>query len=91
MDTVNQVQIMDEAVYISHSTWERYESNYSPSSYGQMVGQTGLFNLGMAAGQEGKLNLNLLNFIKKIDLILHPAHVEGVGKIYIYIYIYIYI
>ena len=36
--------------------WERYEFNYSPSSYGKTVGQTWLFNLGLATGlEEGKL------------------------------------
>ena len=32
MDTAIRVQILDETDCISH--WERYESNYSPSSYG---------------------------------------------------------
>ena len=36
--------------------WEKYESNYSPSSYGQIVGQTGIFDLGEATSLgEGKL------------------------------------
>ena len=38
MNNVNGVQILDEAVSISHTlslySWERHESNYSPSSYG---------------------------------------------------------
>ena len=38
--------------------WERYASNYSPSSYGQIEGQTGLFSLGMGTGfGEGKLSI----------------------------------
>ena len=33
-----------------------YESNYSPSCYGQIVGQTGGFSLGRTTGvEEGKL------------------------------------
>ena len=36
--------------------WEWYESNYSPSSYGQIVGQTDSFSLGEATSLgEGKL------------------------------------
>ena len=35
--------------------WERYEFNYSPPTYEWIVGQVGLFNLGMATGlQEEK-------------------------------------
>ena len=34
-----------------------YESNYTRTSYGEIVTQTGFFNIGMAANQgEGKLN-----------------------------------
>ena len=32
------------AFHIALIPWERYESNYSPSSYGQIVGQTGFFS-----------------------------------------------
>ena len=42
-----------EAVCISYSTLyplERYESNYCPSRYGEIVVQTVFFSLGMAAG-----------------------------------------
>ena len=41
---------LDEIVYFSHSAntrWERYESNYSPSSNRQIVEQTDLLNLRM--------------------------------------------
>ena len=58
MDTANLVQILDEAVCISHYAYtlgERHASNYSSSSYEEIVGQTGLFNLGMATGLEEKL------------------------------------
>ena len=52
---------------------ERYESNFSPSGYGQIVGQIGFFNLGIATGQgEWKL------WIQTQDI-----------YIYIYIYMYI--
>ena len=36
MDTAAQIQILDEAIYISRSIntlGERYKPNYSPSSY----------------------------------------------------------
>ena len=37
-------------------SWEMYESSYSPSSYGQIVEQTGFFSLGEATNLgEGKL------------------------------------
>ena len=34
----------------TYSSVQRYESYYSPSSYGQIVGQTELFNLVVATG-----------------------------------------
>ena len=44
---------------ISHranNPWESFESYYSPSSYWEIVRQTGLFSLGMATVlEEGKL------------------------------------
>ena len=52
MDKAPRVQIMNEGVCISHSSFgkkKRYEPNYSPSSYGQIVDQTELFKLGMTA------------------------------------------
>ena len=54
----------------SHYPTERYESNYSPSSYGLIVGQTRFFSLGEATSLgEGKtLNSNLLNSAKKLTL-----------------------
>ena len=55
MNTATRVQILDETDCISHST-NRYESKYSPSSYGQIVGQTRFFSLGEATSLgEGKL------------------------------------
>ena len=67
MVPVTRVQVLDKAVYIFHITntlWKKNESNYYSSRYELIVGQTWLFNLGMAAGQgEGKLNLNLLNSV----------------------------
>ena len=35
---------------ITNTLGERYDSNYSPSSYGLIVGQTKLFNLDTATG-----------------------------------------
>ena len=56
MDTATRVQIVDETDCISHSTREKYESNYSLSSYGWIVGQTEFFSLGEATSQgEGTL------------------------------------
>ena len=66
--------------YSTNNTLEKVnESIYSLSCYGELVGQTGLFNLGMVTVLEGKLNLNLLN------LVSHSACVEGLGK-YIYLH-----
>ena len=62
---MTQVQILDESVGISHYVnylWEKYEWNYSPSNYGQLVGQSEIFNVAMATSLEGKLwYSNLLN------------------------------
>ena len=55
MDTVIRVQIPDGVDYVS---WKKYETNYSPSSYGQIVGQTEHFNFGMETNLgEGKLRI----------------------------------
>ena len=51
MDKVTGVQIQGETVWFSHcanSFGKKYESNYPPSSYELIVGQTGLFNHGIA-------------------------------------------
>ena len=48
----------------------------TPSSYEEIVGQTGLFNLGIATGLgEGKLWIQTC--LLKIDRTLHPPHAEG--------------
>ena len=39
---------MRSVFYGVKQVWEIYEANYSPTSYGQIVEQNGLFNLGMA-------------------------------------------
>ena len=45
----------------------------------------GLFKFGMATSLgEGKLNSNLLNSAERIDLVSHPAHVEGLVKAYMF-------
>ena len=42
--------------------WERYESNYSPSSDEKIIGQTGFFHLFFYRSKKKKtLNLNLLS------------------------------
>ena len=47
-----------------HTLREKYAYNYSPSSYGQIVGPTELFNLNMATilGEGKTLNSNLFYF-----------------------------
>ena len=40
MDLAIWVQILNETICISHSADEKNESNYYPSSYELMVGQT---------------------------------------------------
>ena len=45
MDTVIRVETLDSVVCFSNR--ERYESNSSPSSYGQIVGQIGFFKFSM--------------------------------------------
>ena len=49
----------------------------------KIVGQSGLFNLGMTIDlrEENILNSNCL----KTDLLSHPAYMKGLGK-YIYLY-----
>ena len=83
---------LNEAVCISHNTWEMYAfhitlgemyaSKYSLSSYGQIVGQSALFKVGMTTSLgEGKFFIrNLLNAIWKTD---HRARVGVMINIYI--------
>ena len=70
MDMATRIQILKEAVCIPHSAstfGEKYESNYSSSSYEQIVGLTWLVNPGMTTDLgEGKINLNLLNSAEKL-------------------------
>ena len=84
MDTATRVQILDETDYILHSTnnpWERYESNYSPSSYGQIVGQTEFFSLGEVTRKEMENSeFKPVKLHLKIDLVSYPARAEGLGK-----------
>ena len=58
MDLATRVQILDEAVCISHSAnilEKGMNPTILPPSMGNIVGQTGLFSLGMATGLgEGK-------------------------------------
>ena len=62
MDMTIWVQILNEAIHISHTVntlFEYNNSKYSPSSYGLIVGQIRLFNLGMKTGlREEKVNSN---------------------------------
>ena len=79
MDMVNRVQILDEAVCISLCTylWERYKFNNSLSSYGSLVGQTVLFNLGMTTSLEENSEFKPVELYLKNDLVSHAAHAEG--------------
>ena len=80
MDTVTQVQILDEAVCISHNanTLGRYESNYL--AIREIARQTGLFSLDMATSLgEGKL---WIQFCLKIDHVSHPAGAVSLVNIY---------
>ena len=45
-DSANKVQILDEALCISHR--EMYAFNYFPAGHRYILEQTGLFNLGVA-------------------------------------------
>ena len=81
---VTRVQILTEAVCISHSantSGERYESNYSLSTYVQIVGQIELFNFDMATCLKENSELKPVKLSLKSDLVLHPARLG----IYIYI------
>ncbi len=57
MDTATRVQILNEAICISHSV-NTLGKGMNPiilaSTIGKIVGQTELFNLCRATGQEGK-------------------------------------
>ena len=59
MNKANQVQILDKAVCISHNVnilGKGMNLIIPPPAIGKIVGQTGIFNLGMATGlEEGKL------------------------------------
>ena len=53
----------------------------SLSSYGEIVGQAGLFNQGMStSGGEKNSDFKSVKLSLKIDLVSHPASVEGLGK-----------
>ena len=74
------------AFYILLIFLGRYKSNYSPSSRGKIVRQTGLFNLGMATSLgEGKLWIRTCKAPLKIDIALHPTR----AKEWVYTYIHI--
>ena len=65
MDTMTQVQILEETVCISHSTntlGKSMNQTILPPAMDKIVDHTGFFSLGMAPSlEEGKLNSNLLN------------------------------
>ena len=47
--------------------WERCVSNYSLSSYGQIVDHTGIFNLGTAVKEKENAEFKPVNLRLKID------------------------
>ena len=62
METATGVQILDEAVCISHRT-NTFRKGVHPTILPPVMGRLGFLTLGMATDQgEGKLNSNLLNF-----------------------------
>ena len=64
MDTATWVQILDEVLPVTSCKyiWEKYESNHCTSSYGQIVGQTVIFNLNIATDLgEGKLEIQTVS------------------------------
>ena len=71
------VQILDKAVDISHNANSLGKGtilDYSPSCYGYIVGQTELFNLGMATGL-GEEKLWILTCYRSVagDLLQTPV------------------
>ena len=58
-----------------------HESKYSPSRYGPIVGQAGLFNLPIAIGLKWKVNTELKPV--KSRLKFDPVHDVVLVKIYI--------
>ena len=79
MDTATRVQILDKNDCISHSTNTLgKESNYSPSSYGQIVGQTVFSSLGRTTCLGGgNSEFKPVKLHLKIDLVSYPARAEG--------------
>ena len=61
-----------DCLYFTYS-WERYESNYSPYSYGQIVRQIKFFNLSMT------------NSLGEGKLLYKNKHYAALYDIYIYI------
>ena len=84
MDSTTRVQTLDETLYISYSAnthSKRYASVYSPSIYGLIIGQAGLFNLDMTTGlQVENSKFKQVKVCLRIDLVPHPPRVEGAGK-----------
>ena len=77
----NPEQISLHFTYYNY-LWDRSESNYplSPAMI-KIVGQTVLFSIDIATGRgEGNLWIkNLLNSARKIGLVSHSDHVEGLS------------
>ena len=73
------VQNLEKAVCISRCSWERYVSNYSSSSYGQIGEQTRLINQGIVVywNEETKLIYKNLIFFLFLSFIIKVAWGEN--------------
>ena len=95
MDTDTWIQILDEAVCISHNVntlAKSMNTTILTPAMGKIVGQTGSLALVWQPVHE-KENSEFKPVklrIKNIYFVLHPARAEGLVDTYIYIHIYIY-
>ena len=86
MEPTTRVQILDEVICISHSANNQGKGTNTaillyPPSYGYIVGNTVLFNLGMTTDLgEGKTLDSKQHSAIKNDLVSYPALAEGQGK-----------
>ena len=80
MEIAIKVQIMKEAVCISHSANTRYSDNNSHTSYGQIVRLTVLFEHGMFTDQgKGNSEFKPVRLHLKTELESHLARGRGIG------------
>ena len=79
MKLATQVQVLDKVVYILHHA-NALGNGMNPYILPTIVEQTGCFSLDKATWLgEGKLRIQTnCTLLRKIDLLLHHAHVGGV-------------